>query len=159
VGEYRKTPDAVARLTPEQYRVTQQSGTEAPFQNEFWDAKDAGIYVDVVSGEPLFASTAKFDSHCGWPSFTTPLEPGNVTELRDLSHGMLRTEVRSGHGDSHLGHVFDDGPVEEGGLRYCINSAALRFVPVADLEAEGYGEYRHLFEQHPATSEPSEGVR
>jgi peptide-methionine (R)-S-oxide reductase len=151
VAEYRRTQESVDRLSPEQYRVTQQNGTEAAFQNEFWDAKDAGIYVDVVSGEPLFASTAKFDSHCGWPSFTTPLEPTNVTELRDISHGMLRTEVRSGHGDSHLGHVFDDGPVEEGGLRYCINSAALRFVPVADLEAEGYGEYRHLFEKDGAT--------
>lgn len=143
---YRRTAEAVERLTPEQYRVTQEAGTEAPFQNEFWNAKDAGLYVDVVSGEPLFASTSKFDSDCGWPSFTAPLEPANVKENSDVSFGMVRTEVRSAGGDSHLGHVFDDGPPEAGGLRYCINSASLRFVPIADLETEGYGAYSYLFD-------------
>jgi peptide-methionine (R)-S-oxide reductase len=126
-------------LNPRQYAVTQESATEPAFNNEFWDQKD------VVSGEPLFASTKKFDSGCGWPSFTVPLEPANVVEKIDQGHGMVRTEVRSSHGDSHLGHVFDDGPSEEGGLRYCINSAALRFVPYEDLEAEGYGEYKKVF--------------
>ena len=144
---YRKDPEAVARLTREQYRVTQEAGTEPPFRNEFWDNKEPGIYVDVVSGEPLFASVSKYDSHSGWPSFTVPLEPGNVTEHTDVSHGMVRTEVRSVHGDSHLGHVFPDGPAEAGGLRYCINSAALRFIPLGDLEKEGYGGYRTLFEE------------
>jgi peptide-methionine (R)-S-oxide reductase len=139
-------PDAVARLSARQYTVTQESATEPAFDNEFWDHKEAGIYVDVVSGEPLFASFKKFDSGCGWPSFTIPLEPANVAEVQDRSHGMTRTEVRSSHGGSHLGHVFDDGPAEEGGLRYCINSAALRFVPYEKLEAEGYGEYTKLFD-------------
>jgi len=143
---YRKEPEAISRLTPEQYRVTQQNGTEPAFGNEYWDNKEPGIYVDVVSGEPLFASVNKYDSHTGWPSFTVPIEPGNVVERRDLSHLMIRTEVRSAHGDSHLGHVFRDGPREAGGLRYCINSAALRFIPVDDLEREGYGAYRNLFE-------------
>ena len=143
---YTKDPDAIGRLTPDQYAVTQESFTEPAFRNEFWDKKEAGIYVDVVSGEPLFASTKKFDSGCGWPSFTVPLEPGNVVEHEDTSHGMRRTEVRSTHGDSHLGHVFEDGPQDEGGLRYCINSAALRFVPYEDLEAEGYGQYKELFD-------------
>jgi peptide-methionine (R)-S-oxide reductase len=145
--DYRKNPDAIAGLTAEQYRVTQDSATEPAFDNEFWDSKEAGIYVDVVSGEPLFASTRKFDSGCGWPSFTVPLEKGNVIENEDRTHGMVRTEVRSTHGDSHLGHVFTDGPSDEGGLRYCINSAALRFVPYEDLEAEGYGQYRKLFDR------------
>lgn len=143
---YEKTPEAVARLTAEQRRVTQESGTERPFYNEFWDSKEAGLYVDVVSGEPLFTSMDKFDSGCGWPSFTKPLEDEHVVELRDMSHGMIRTEVRSKHGDSHLGHVFPDGPRETGGLRYCINSASLRFIPVSRLEEEGYGQYRNLFE-------------
>ncbi|MEI7038250.1 peptide-methionine (R)-S-oxide reductase MsrB [Fulvimonas yonginensis] len=145
--DYRKTPEAVARLTPEQYRVTQQNGTERPFDNAFHAHKEPGLYVDVVSGEPLFTSLDKFDSGCGWPSFTRPVEPANVLEKRDTSHGMIRTEVRSSHGDCHLGHVFPDGPREAGGLRYCINSAALRFIPLEALEREGYGEYRKLFEQ------------
>ncbi len=146
---YSKEPEAIAQLTPRQFAVTQESATEPPFDNEFWDSKEAGIYVDVVSGEPLFASTKKFDSGCGWPSFTVPLESGNVVENQDRTHGMIRTEVRSTHGDSHLGHVFTDGPREEGGLRYCINSASLRFVPYDDLEAQGYGEYKRLFEGAP----------
>ena len=143
---YRKDPGAVSRLTPEQYQVTQQNATEPPFGNEYWNNKEPGLYVDVVSGEPLFASVSKYDSGSGWPSFTVPVEPGNVVERSDASYGMIRTEVRSAHGDSHLGHVFPDGPAEAGGLRYCINSAALRFVPVDDLEREGYGAYRKLFE-------------
>ena len=144
--KYHKDPEAVARLTPEQYQVTQEEATEPAFRNEYWDNKEQGIYVDVVSGEPLFASVSKFDSHTGWPSFTVPIEPGNVTERQDTSYGMVRTEVRSTHGDSHLGHLFPDGPPEAGGLRYCINSAALRFIPLDQLESEGYGEYRKLFE-------------
>ena len=143
---YHKDPEAISRLTPEQYQVTQRNGTEPAFDNEYWDNKEPGIYVDVVSGEPLFASSAKFESGCGWPSFTRPIAPAAVNELRDASHGMIRTEVRSAAGDSHLGHVFEDGPPDQGGLRYCINSASLRFIPLDDLEREGYGEYRELFE-------------
>jgi len=142
---YKKAADAVARLTPEQYRVTQENGTERPFTGAYTDNKAAGLYVDIVSGEPLFTSMDKFDSGCGWPSFTRPVDGEYVKELRDVSHGMIRTEVRSAHGDSHLGHVFPDGPADQGGLRYCINSASLRFIPVAELEAQGYGEYVHLF--------------
>ena len=138
---FTKTDEAIARLTPEQFRVTQQNATERPFTGEYNDNKAVGIYVDIVSGEPLFASSDKFESGCGWPSFTKPIEPAHVTELRDVSHGMVRTEVRSKHGDSHLGHVFPDGPRDRGGLRYCINSASLRFVPKADMVAEGYGDY------------------
>jgi len=139
--EYRKDPEAIAKLSPEQYRVTQERGTEFPGTGEHLDNKEPGIYVDIVSGEPLFASSDKFESGCGWPSFTKPIEPLNIKEERDTSHGMIRTEVRSAHGDSHLGHVFADGPVDRGGLRYCINSASLRFIHRDDMEAEGYGAY------------------
>ncbi|WP_343526269.1 peptide-methionine (R)-S-oxide reductase MsrB [Sphingomonas sp.] len=138
---YAKTEEALARLTPEQYYVTQQSGTERPGTGEYLHTREPGLYVDIVSGEPLFASADKFDSHCGWPSFTRPIEPAHVNELRDTTHGMIRTEVRSAHGDSHLGHVFPDGPRDRGGLRYCINSASLRFVPLDEMEAQGYGDY------------------
>ncbi len=145
MAAYNKNPDAVSALSPEQYRVTQKNGTERPFTGEYWDNHEPGIYVDVVSGEPLFASVDKFDSGTGWPSFTRPIEPANVIEKRDFSHLMVRTEVRSAHGDSHLGHVFRDGPRAEGGLRYCINSASLRFIHRDDLDAEGYGDYKMLF--------------
>ena len=138
---YKKSNAAIAALTPEQRRVTQQNGTENPGTGEHLDNKEPGIYVDVVSGEPLFASSDKFESGCGWPSFTRPIEPAHINELRDVSHGMVRTEVRSVHGDSHLGHVFPDGPRDRGGLRYCINSASLRFIHRDDMEAAGYGEY------------------
>jgi peptide-methionine (R)-S-oxide reductase len=149
--EYRKTPEALSNLTPTQYRVTQEAATEPPFRNRYWDNKQDGIYVDVVSGEPLFASTDKYDSMSGWPSFTVPIDAANVVMNEDREYGMVRTEVRSANGDSHLGHVFNDGPVESGGLRYCINSAALRFIAVDDLEKEGYGDFRSLFTNKEAT--------
>jgi len=139
--KYEKTTEAISRLTPEQFRVTQQAGTERPGTGEYLYNKEPGIYVDIVSGEPLFASSDKYESGCGWPSFTKPIEPASVAELRDTSHGMVRTEVRSAHGDSHLGHVFEDGPADRGGLRYCINSASLRFIHRDDMEAQGYGAY------------------
>ncbi|MHB2265473.1 peptide-methionine (R)-S-oxide reductase MsrB [Aliihoeflea sp. PC F10.4] len=139
--KYEKSQSIIDRLTPEQRRVTQESGTERPFTGEYNGNAKPGIYVDVVSGEPLFASTDKFESHTGWPSFTRPIVQENINEIRDDSHGMTRTEVRSIHGDSHLGHVFPDGPSDQGGLRYCINSASLRFIPRNEMEAEGYGKY------------------
>src|SRR5260221_2204147 len=144
--EYRKPPEAVSRLSPEQFRVTQQSGTERPGTGEYLNNKQPGIYVDIVSGEPLFASSDKYESGCGWPSFTKPIEPANVNELQDITHGMTRVEVRSAHGDSHLGHVFPDGPVDRGGLRYCINSASLRFIHRDDMEEAGYGAYLNQVE-------------
>ena len=147
MNQYRKNPDAIAQLTPEQYRVTQQSGTERPGSGEYLDHRQPGIYVDVVSGEPLFASADKFESGCGWPSFTRPIDPANVDERRDSSHGMTRIEVRSRHGDSHLGHVFPDGPADRGGLRYCINSASLRFVHRDDMAAQGYADYLDQVEE------------
>ena len=138
---YTKNPDAIAALTEEQYRITQKNGTEAPGTGEYLDNKKRGIYVDIVSGEPLFASSDKFNSGCGWPSFSKPIDPDHIQELQDYSHGMSRIEVRSTHGDSHLGHVFDDGPRALGGLRYCINSASLRFIALDDMEREGYADY------------------
>ena len=141
MADYQKNPDVIATLDPEQYRVTQENGTERPGTGAYLSNKEPGIYVDIVSGEPLFASADKYESGCGWPSFTKPIAPAHVTELRDVSMGMIRTEVRSTHGDSHLGHVFPDGPQDRGGLRYCINSASLRFVHRDDMEAEGYGAY------------------
>jgi len=146
VPNFYKNPDAISRLSPQQYEVTQRNGTECAFKNAYWNNKEPGLYVDVVSGEPLFTSMDKFDSGCGWPSFTKPIEAGNVVENRDTSHGVIRTEVRSSAADSHLGHVFPDGPREAGGLRYCINSASLRFIPVEQLETEGYGDYYKLFQ-------------
>src|ERR1700722_13899680 len=143
---YEKDQGAVAGLTPRQYAVTQEGATEPAFKNEFWDTKEAGIYVAGVSGEPLFASFQKFDSGTGWPSFTIPLERDNVIEKLNTSHPMFGTEVRSAHGDSHLGHVFNDGPPETGGLRYCINSASLRFISYDELETLGYGQYKQYFE-------------
>jgi len=138
---YQRDPNAIARLTPEQYRVTQENGTEAPGSGQYLHNDAPGLYVDVVSGEPLFSSRDKFDSGCGWPSFSKPVAEDFIEERRDTSHGMIRTEVRSRHGDCHLGHVFPDGPPERGGLRYCINSAALRFIPLEEMGAQGYGEY------------------
>jgi peptide-methionine (R)-S-oxide reductase len=151
--DYRKNPEAISRLSAQQRRVTQEAATEPAFRNEYWANKEPGIYVDIVSGEPLFASTSKYDSHTGWPTFTVPLEPDNIVERTDPSDGMVRTEVRSVHGDSHLGHLFTDGPVQAGGLRYCMNSAALRFVPAAALETEGYGQYRRLFDAAPTEAQ------
>ncbi len=145
---YSKSPEAIAALTAEQFRVTQQSGTEYPGTGALLNNKRAGIYVDIVSGEPLFASSDKFESGCGWPSFTKPISHEHVTELRDTTHGMVRVEVRSTFGDSHLGHVFNDGPRDRGGLRYCINSASLRFVAKEDMEAEGYGAYLPQVEEN-----------
>jgi peptide-methionine (R)-S-oxide reductase len=147
MGSYTKTAEAVAALSPEQFRVTQQSGTERPGTGAYLHNKQPGIYVDIVSGEPLFASSDKYESGCGWPSFTKPIEPAHVAEIRDTSLGMVRIEVRSAHGDSHLGHVFPDGPADRGGLRYCINSASLRFVHRDRMEAEGYGAYLDQVEE------------
>jgi peptide-methionine (R)-S-oxide reductase len=154
--KYVKDQEAIARLTPNQYSVTQESATEPAFRNEFWDHHEAGLYVDIVSGEPLFTSTKKFDSGCGWPSFTAPISNENVIEHKDRTFGMTRIEVRSANGDSHLGHVFDDGPKEEGGLRYCINSAALRFIPYDELDASGYADYKHLFDNAAPKEEASQ---
>ncbi len=139
------------KLTPMQYQVTQDEGTEPPFQNEYWNNKEQGLYVDIVSGEPLFSSFEKFDSSCGWASFYKPLEPENFIEKEDNKLGMRRVEVRSKNADSHLGHVFNDGPRELGGLRYCMNSASMRFIPVEKLEEEGYGEYLSLFQQNDSS--------
>ncbi len=150
--QYKKDPDAIVRLNPEQYRVTQENATERPGTGEYLHNDEPGLYVDIVSGEPLFTSRDKFDSGCGWPSFAKPVSEEFINEVRDTSHGMIRTEVRSTHGDSHLGHVFPDGPRELGGLRYCINSASLRFIPLDEMEAEGYGEYIPL-----VTGEDHEG--
>jgi peptide-methionine (R)-S-oxide reductase len=149
--DYRKTPEALDRLTRNQYHVTQEDGTEPPFRNQYWDNHEPGIYVDVVSGQPLFSSTDKFESGSGWPSFTRPIDAAAVVEKTDRSLWMTRTEVRSAGADSHLGHVFDDGPREAGGMRYCMNSAAMRFVPEDELEAQGYAEYRRLFTKEDAS--------
>tara|TARA_R110002096_G_scaffold97354_1_gene216974 strand:- start:33413 stop:33856 length:444 start_codon:yes stop_codon:yes gene_type:complete len=145
--KYTKTKEALDKLTPEQYRVTQQSGTERAGTGALTSNKEVGIYVDIVSGEPLFASSDKYDSGCGWPSFTKPIISAHVTEHSDAGFGMVRTEVRSKHGDSHLGHVFTDGPPDQGGLRYCINSASLRFIPRDAMDAQGYGEYLNQVEE------------
>ncbi len=150
--DYSTTSEALSRLNDQQYRVTQKDGTEPAFRNEYWDNHEDGLYVDVVSGQPLFSSTDKYDSGTGWPSFTKPVVADAVHTKTDRSLWMPRTEVRSTGADSHLGHVFDDGPANAGGLRYCMNSAALRFIPVSDLEAEGYGEFRSLFETTTTTT-------
>ena len=146
--KWARTPEALARLSPEERYVTQENGTERPFTGALLDEKRDGIFVDVVSGEPLFASSDKYESGCGWPSFTKPIEPAHVQELEDRTLGMIRTEVRSTHGDSHLGHVFPDGPADRGGLRYCINSASLRFIHLDEMEAEGYGAYINQVEDN-----------
>lgn len=143
--DYRKDPEKVAKLTPDQYKVTQEGATEPAFRNEYWDNHETGLYVDIVSGEPLFASINKFDSRTGWPSFTVPIAPDNIVLNEDRSYGMVRTEVRSKHGANHLGHLFEDGPAADGGFRYCINSAALRFIPLDQLETAGYGQFRSIF--------------
>lgn len=142
MARYTKNPDTIASLSPEEFHVTQESGTERPGTGKLLDNKEPGLYVDIVSGEPLFASSDKYESGCGWPSFTRPIDTQNVSEFTDKSLGMARTEVRSTHGDSHLGHVFPDGPRDTGGLRYCINSASLRFVHLDDMDAEGYQAFR-----------------
>ena len=147
MSKYSRDPDVIAALEPEAYYVTQESGTERPGTGSLLGNKKKGLYVDIVSGEPLFVSSAKYESGCGWPSFTRPVSDEFIQELRDTTHGMVRTEVRSTYGDSHLGHVFDDGPRDQGGLRYCINSAALRFVALEDMEDEGYGDYVPLVEK------------
>jgi peptide-methionine (R)-S-oxide reductase len=145
--EYTRSEDAIQRLTPEQHRITQKNGTERPGSGAYNHHNEPGIYVDVVSGEPLFASSNKYESGCGWPSFTKPIDPVYINELQDTSHGMIRTEVRSTHGNSHLGHVFPDGPRDQGGLRYCINSASLRFVHRDDMKAQGYGDYLNQIDE------------
>lgn len=155
---YQKDATAISELDELQFQVTQQCGTERPFDNAYWDNKKAGLYVDIVSGEPLFTSLDKFDSMSGWPSFTRPLDVSNIIEHSDEGLGMVRTEVRSKHADSHLGHVFPDGPVEQGGLRYCINSASLRFIAKAELEAEGYAEYLPLFDDNKQSNTDTEQV-
>jgi peptide-methionine (R)-S-oxide reductase len=155
--EYNKNPAALDALNPEQYHVTQENGTELPFTGEYCNNHEPGIYVDIVSGEPLFASVNKFDSGSGWPSFTQPITTDSLVERRDRSHFMERVEVRSAHADSHLGHVFPDGPAEAGGLRYCINSASLRFIHRDDLEAQGYGQYLRLFTKDVSEQRQSVG--
>ena len=152
-NDYRKTPEALSRLTPLQYRVTQEDGTEPSFRNEYWSNHEPGIYVDVVSGQPLFSSTDKYESGTGWPSFTKPIQPNAVHTKSDRKLWMRRNEVRSTGADSHLGHVFDDGPSDAGGLRYCMNSASLRFIPVSELAAEGYDEFHSLFDMTGTTEE------
>jgi len=146
-SKYKKDPKIIEKLTEEQYRVTQKSGTEKAFDNAFCHHKEEGLYVDIVSGEPLFLSKDKYDSHCGWPSFVRPVNKNNIIEKIDISHGMKRVEVRSKYGDSHLGHVFTDGPKDKGGLRYCINSASLRFIATSKLDEEGYSEYLKFFDK------------
>lgn len=148
MSKYIKDKSKVDSLTKEQYRITQENGTERPGTGEYLHNEKVGIYVDIVSGEPLFASASKFDSGCGWPSFSKPIVSGFINEIKDSSHGMVRTEVRSNHADSHLGHVFEDGPKESGGLRYCINSASLRFIPFEHMQEEGYGDYIQQVERN-----------